>query len=145
MLHRSPHLVIPIILVNFLISLYFLNQQSIVTFDGTYYIRYFNGDYPWMGPFPFGYPLIISFFKLFISDEVIAARLVTAMFGSALLYPLPQVFMRLFSEKTGLLLAIAAVNPVVIRYSTLTFSDLPYLFFLMFSMWMFLEKKAATN
>ena len=141
MLHRSPHLVIPILLVNFLISLYFLNQQNIVTFDGTYYIRYFNGDYPWMGPFPFGYPLIISFFKLFISDEVIAARLVTAMFGSALLYPLSQVFMRLFSEKTGLLLAIAAVNPVVIRYSTLTFSDLPYLFFLMFSMWMFLEKR----
>lgn len=141
MLHRSPHLVIPIILVNFIISLYFLNQQSMVTFDGTYYIRYFNGDYPWMGPFPFGYPLFISFFKLFITDEVLAARLVTAMLGSALLYPLSQVFMRLFSEKIGLLLAIAAMNPVVIRYSTLTFSDLPYLFFLMFSMWMFLEKK----
>ena len=141
MLHRSPHLVIPIILVNFIISLYFLNQQSMITFDGTYYIRYFNGDYPWMGPFPFGYPLFISFFKLFITDEVLAARLVTAMLGSALLYPLSQVFMRLFSEKIGLLLAIAAINPVVIRYSTLTFSDLPYLFFLMFSMWMFLEKK----
>ena len=142
MLHRSPHLVIPILLVNFLISLYFLNQQNIVTFDGTYYIRYFNGDYPWIGPFPFGYPLIISFFKLFISDEVIAARLVTAMFGSALLYPLSQIFMRLFSEKIGLLLLFAAaLNPVVIRYSTLTLSDLPYLFFLMFSLWMFLEKR----
>ena len=141
MLHRSPHLVIPIILVNFIISLYFLNQQSMVTFDGTYYIRYFNGDYPWMGPFPFGYPLFISFFKLFITDEVLAARLVTAMLGSDLLYTLSQVFMRLFSEKIGLLLAIAAINPVVIRYSTLTFSDLPFLFFLMFSMWMFLEKR----
>ncbi|MFC1786039.1 hypothetical protein ACFLZA_01585, partial [Candidatus Neomarinimicrobiota bacterium] len=111
-----------------------------VTFDGTYYIRYYNGDNSWLSSFPFGYPLIIKFFKLIISEEVLAAGIAVAIFGSALLFPLSQILNHLFSKKVGLLLLlVAAFNPVVLYYSSVTYSELPFLFFLIFSLWMYFK------
>ena len=141
MMHQSTYYVILIILANFLICLYFTIQHDMVTFDGTYYLRYYNGDNSWLGPFPFGYPLIIQFFKFFISDEILAASLSVTFFASALLFPLYQILVHLFSKRLSLLLLfIAAFNPVVLYYSTVTYSEFPYMFFLIFSLWMFLKK-----
>ena len=132
--------IISIVLINFLLSLFFLNDM--ITFDGTYYIRYFNGDNSWIASFPFGYPLIISFFKLFIADEVLAASFAVALFGSMLLVPLSQILIHLFDKKIGLLLLlVAAFNPVVLYYSSATYSEMPFLFFLMFSLWMYYKDK----
>ncbi len=142
MIHRNTYFIVPILLINFLISLYLLNIHNMVTFDGTFYIRYYNGDNSWLGPFPFGYPLIIGFFKFFISDEVFAASLAVAFFGSALLVPLSQILIHLFSKRIGLLLLlVAAFNPVVLYYSSVTYSEIPYLFFLIFSLWMYFKNK----
>ncbi len=138
----SIFIIIIISLINFLISLYSLNIHNMVTFDGTFYIRYYNGDNSWLSPFPFGYPLIISFFKLIISEEVLAAGLAVAFFGSLLLVPLSQILIHLFSKKIGLLLLlVAAFNPIVLYYSSVTYSEMPYLFFLVFSFWMYLKNK----
>ncbi|MFC1527656.1 DUF2079 domain-containing protein, partial [Candidatus Neomarinimicrobiota bacterium] len=40
-----------------------------------------------------------------------------------------------------LLLLVAAFNPVVLYYSSVTYSEMPYLFFLVFSFWMYLKNK----
>ena len=130
------HIIISIMVINFLLSLYFLSDM--ITFDGTYYLRYNS----WSSSFPFGYPLIVSFFKIFISNEVLAGGFATAFFGSALLYPLSQILIHLFSKKIGmLLLLIAMLNPVVLYYSSVTYSELPFFFFLIFSLWMYYKDK----
>jgi len=123
-------LLLLLVLIAFVTRLYFLYDLSLIQYDGTYYIRYFFGEKSWGGPFPFGYPLLIQAAHLIIQDEVIAARLVSTVFGSLLVVPLFGLLKRVTDFRiAAILVLIVAIHPGLIRFSTQSLSDIPYLYF----------------
>lgn len=119
-----------IIFIAFILRLVLINDLKMVIYDGVYYIRYFFGDKSWPGPFPFGYPLLIQIAHAVISDEVIAARIVSVVLGSLLIIPLYKLLRGIASIQLAAILAlVVALNPILIHYSTVCLSDIPYIFF----------------
>lgn len=99
-----------------------------VAYDGAYYLRYYDG---WQSSFPFGFPLLVEL----AGGSVISARLVNAMFGSLLLWPV----WHLIKNKTLAWIAIGflAVHPQLVLWSVQELSEVSYcyLWLMAFHFW----------
>lgn len=113
----------------FLLRLYVIRFHPFVNFDGVYYINYFR-DVHWQSVFHPGYPLSIELARFFISDGVFAAQIVSAVFGALLPIPLYYVGRHfLNSWMAFMMVMIAVMNPLMVRFSALTMSEAQFIFF----------------
>ncbi|HLX11980.1 MAG TPA: hypothetical protein VKS81_04125 [Bacteroidota bacterium] len=115
--------------IEFLLRYLVMSYHDFVTWDGTYYINYFrNTDWQWV--FPPGYPLFIEPARLVISDPVIAAQIVSALFGSLLVIPLFFLARHFLSSRLSLFVVlVTTLNPLMIKYGAVTMSEAQYIFF----------------
>lgn len=108
------------------------SSQSIVSVDGTTYIRMawtLGGGADIPSAHPWGYPFLIYLFHFLVRDWVTAARLVALVTGTALV-PLTWFLARSHVTNRWLCLAPAlavALLPLPVRYSITTMSEAPYL------------------
>lgn len=108
---------------------YAVSFHPLVAWDGAYYINYFR-DASWKWVFPPGYPLVIEFFRFFISDAVLSAQIVSVLFGGLLVVPLYVLARHFGGSKVALVATVLAVfNPLMIRYGAMAMSESQFIFF----------------
>ncbi len=108
------------------------STQSIVSVDGTVYIRLARalaGGPSFESVQPPGYPMLILLFHAVLRDWILAARAVDLTAGTALI-PLTWLLARAYIARPwlrlGPALAVAAL-PLTVHYSLTTMSEAPYL------------------
>ncbi len=109
--------------VSLAVRLYALQFQTLVNWDGAFYINYFH-DRTWQLVFPPGYPLVIELFRLIVPDGVRAAQLVSLAAGAILPVPLYYLGRKFMRPLPALLTAaLVILNPIFIRFSVVTMSE----------------------
>lgn len=133
---RELWVLIGFVLAGLVLRLSLWKTQSLVSIDGTNYIRLawaLAGGSPHDTVQPPGYPILIVVFHWVVRDWVTAARAVDLAAGLALL-PLVWLIARLYVARWWLrFLPVAAVAflPLPVRLSLTTMSEAPYLAFLL--------------
>lgn len=134
---KKGRIVIGGLIVAHLTLLYYLaGFQDIITPDGYYYCAWAVDSV-----FPVGYPAMIRFFRLLISDSQTAGTIVSilAMCGSTVLvYLLARRFM---SQGWSIGCAIVfALTPISLRVGVLVLSEAQYVFFTLLAFYFFERK-----
>ena len=114
----------------FLAHLLFLGAHPIVSFDGaTCYMRYFDDPQFRKVGTP-GYPIFVWLFR-WVFDPVLAGQLVSALFGSLLVFPVLSLLeSRVVPMYRTHALCALVLNPLIFRYGLITMSDVTGLFFI---------------
>ncbi len=116
----------------------FWNVYDFVSYDGVSYInqaRHFWSTGPMHGAFPIGYPFFVSLLVPLVPDDVLAAQLVSFVFGAALLALTFQLALRFVSRQYAFLAAAGlALAPLFVRTSFSTFSEITYACFVVLSL-----------
>jgi hypothetical protein len=105
-----------------------IDNLDFVIWDGAYYIRYFR-DAEWQWVLHPGYPFVIECVRLFVNDGVLAAQIVSLLFGGLLTIPLYFLARHFLSPSFAIGTTIVAVfNPWMVRYGAATMSEAQYIF-----------------
>jgi TolB protein len=122
----------------------FLGTFELVSYDGTYYLNQartlFSGHMA--GSFPIGYPLVVRIIQIVVRDYQVAGMFVSFLAGVGTSIVVYRLAARFTSRELAFLAAAAlAINPLFIRYSLMTMSESIYIFWVLFGLLMFAEKR----
>jgi hypothetical protein len=123
----------------------FFRLFGLVTYDGTYYINQaksiLEGPYLQTG-FPIGYPLFIALFKIVTGDGVMAARMVSIITGIGLPILVYELGKHYLEKREALVAAlILMVNPLSIRLSMITMSEMLFVFWVFAGLLLFVRSR----
>jgi len=112
------------------LRLWALRWQPFVTLDGTEYVRFAEALRAWQpfaSIFPPGYPVLIALVRLFVSDRVLAAALVSLACGVLLVWPVWWLGRRVLGPRWAAFPVLAvALHPLLAVFSAVTMSDSAY-------------------
>jgi 4-amino-4-deoxy-L-arabinose transferase-like glycosyltransferase len=144
-----PGDVLLVLVLGLAIRIYTCQNTSVVNLDGIGYIYQAKGVYQgrWnvLGDcgvyFLSSYPFFIAGVYTLLHDWITAARLVSCLFGFAMLIPLYVLIRSFFDEKTSLLtLLILALTPPFVEGSADLVRDPPFWFFLALGLLLFVKQ-----
>jgi TolB protein len=142
---RDYYLYLMIVAVAIIVRIPFLKTFDLVSYDGTYYIKYarllLQGAYR-TGFIPIGYPLFIAIFIPIIGDAVRAAQTVSVLAGLGSLIVFHKLCREYISSRYAFIAAvILACTPLFIRLTTTTMSEALYLFWVLLGLLFFAREK----
>ena len=112
------------------LRLWALRWQPFVTVDGTEYVRFaeaLRAGQPFASIFPPGYPALIAFVRLFVSDRVLSAALVSLVCGMLLVWPVWWLGRRAVGARwAGIPVLAVALHPLLAVFSAVTMSESAY-------------------
>lgn len=116
-------------------------EYSFPTWDGTYYINYFQ-DASWMWVLHPGYPIVIKFFSYFFKDSVITAQFVSIVASCLSIYPFYRIVRFRLDEKLSLLAtAVFSFIPILFIFGMVTYSESLYILFLLWGFERYFKSK----
>ncbi len=138
-----------LIAVGILVRLPFFRNLDLVSFDGTFYINQARvlwgallSGTPMPGQFPIGYPFFISLLLPLFPDDVIAAQVVSFLFGVGTLIVLFRLAGRFLPRHLAFYATIIlALTPLFIRLSLETFSESTYVFWMLLTLLFYAQKR----
>jgi asparagine N-glycosylation enzyme membrane subunit Stt3 len=103
--------------------------------------RYFFGENYNVGIFfPPGYPILIGLASLFFKDLFFAAKLVSFILSCGSIILSYLIGKDLYNKEAGLFAALlCAIYPILIIISVQGYSDAPFIFFLLLSLYLFIK------
>lgn len=115
------------------VNLLLLKGHHCIEEDGVAYasagIRFFKG-LGFSGIYPPGYPLLIGLFNKMFVDVELAARLVSVLFGSLMMFPLFYLARWAFGRKVAVICCcLALIYPNLSEYTPAALSESTFLFF----------------
>lgn len=148
MKYKEIFLVIIIFFVALSVRLSYLQTLPVIETDGTRYINLAKNlsslSIYGLGNNQIGYPLLIKFAHLWISDWEFAARLISVLFGSLLVILIFLIGRDVFNSKVGIMASLlVAFEPNLVLFSAQAMSDSTYVFFLIlvfFLLWLSIKK-----
>jgi len=109
--------------------------------------RYFFGENYNMGIFfPPGYPILIGITNLFFRDLFFSAKLVSFILSCGSILLSYFIGKDLYNKEAGLFAALLfAIYPILIIISVQGYSDAPFIFFLLLSLFLFIKFERKDN
>ena len=143
-----------VIAIGFFIRLFCFHYTYIINPDGPLYIHQARAIYYGLGAAPWNtvlgyfsnYPILIAGTYTVVGDWIIAAKLVSLIFGTAILIPLYLLSRRLFEERIALLVTLVfALIPFLVDRSVDVVRAPVFWFFLVLGMHFFVAQIEKTN
>jgi len=123
-----------------LLRLWLLRSVPVIETDGVQYVaiarRFQQSGSPFDPLFHPLYPLCIATLQLLVGDYELAGRLVSALFGTALLLPAVILARALLGPSAAILSGILmAIHPGLVQNSTAVLSEATYTFWIVLGVW----------
>jgi len=133
-----------LLLISLFLTTYLFFQTYVISIDGAFaYIPMakdfasssFRKVLQQYGPQPL-YSLLVVIVSYLISDFEVAGKLVSALFGILLIFPVYYLGKKIFDQKIALLSALfSVIHPYIRRFSADVLKESTYLFFLTTGLW----------